>query len=191
MEVYPMTTQSNTRKNLLCLVEGALLVALAQILSYLKLWELPQGGSVTIGMLPIFLYCARWGFGPGMLASFAYALLQLLLDGAYAWGWQSMIGDYILAFAVLGVAGLFAKMKGGFFLGTIAGCIARFLVHWIVGATIWGEYMPEEFFGMTMTSPWFYSVLYNGSYMLLDMILVLVVGAIMLKPLGKYMSYQR
>ena len=51
--------------------------------------------------------------------------------------------------------------------------------------------MPEEFFGMTMTSPWFYSILYNGSYMLLDMILVLVVGAIMLKPLGKYMSYQR
>ena len=186
-----MTTQTNTRKNLLCLVEGALLVALAQILSYLKLWELPQGGSVTIGMLPIFLYCSRWGFGPGMLASFAYALLQLLLDGAYAWGWQSMIGDYILAFAVLGVAGLFAKSKGGFFLGTIAGCVARFLVHWIVGATIWAEYMPEEFFGMTMTSPWFYSILYNGSYMLLDMILVLVVGAIMIKPLGKYMAYQK
>lgn len=183
--------QTNTRKNMLCLVEGALLVALAQILSYLKLWELPQGGSVTIGMLPIFLYCARWGFGPGMLASFAYALLQLLLDGAYAWGWQSMIGDYILAFAVLGVAGIFAKMKGGFFLGTIAGCVARFLVHWIVGATIWAEYMPEEFFGMTMTSPWFYSVLYNGSYMLLDLILILVVGAIMCKPLGKYMAYQR
>ena len=186
-----MTIKTNTRKNLLCLVEGALLVALAQILSYLKLWELPQGGSVTIGMLPIFLYCARWGFGPGMLASFAYALLQLLLDGAYAWGWQSMIGDYILAFAVLGVAGLFAKLKGGFFLGTVAGCVARFLVHWVVGATIWAEYMPEEFFGMTMTSPWFYSALYNGSYMLLDMILVLVVGAIMVKPLSKYMAYQR
>ena len=183
--------KTNTRKKLLCLVEGALLVALAQILSYLKLWELPQGGSVTIGMLPIFLYCARWGFGPGMLASFAYALLQLLLDGAYAWGWQSMVGDYILAFAVLGVAGLFAKAKGGFFLGTIAGCVARFLVHWIVGATIWAEYMPEEFFGMTMTSPWLYSILYNGSYMLLDMLLVLVVGAVMYKPLGKYMQYQR
>ena len=186
-----MTTKANTRKSLLCLVEGALLVALAQILSYLKLWELPQGGSVTIGMLPIFLYCVRWGFGPGMLASFAYALLQLLLDGAYAWGWQSMIGDYILAFAVLGVAGLFARSKGGFFLGTVAGCVARFLVHWIVGATIWAEYMPEEFFGMTMTSPWFYSVLYNGSYMVLDMILILVVGAIMLKPLGKYMVCQK
>ena len=186
-----MQTKTNLLQNLRGLVEGALLVALAQILCYLKLWELPQGGSVTISMLPIFLYCARWGFGPGMLASFAYSLLQLLLDGAYAWGWQSMLGDYIIAFTVLGFAGLFAKMKGGFFLGSIVGCVARFLVHWIVGATVWAEYMPEEFFGMTMTSPWFYSVLYNGSYMLLDMILVLVIGALMVKPLGKFMTYQR
>ena len=184
-----MKTNSHLKLRALC--EGAVLVGLAQILGYIKLFELPNGGAVNLGMLPIFLYCARWGFGPGMLASFAYALLQLLLDGAYAWGWQSMIGDYILAFAVLGVAGLFAKSKGGFFLGTIAGCVARFLVHWIVGATIWAAYMPEEFFGMTMTSPWFYSILYNGSYMLLDMILVLVVGAIMIKPLGKYMAYQK
>ena len=191
MEVTQMQTKTNLLQNLRCLVEGALLVALAQILCYLKLWELPQGGSVTISMLPIFLYCARWGFGPGMLASFAYSLLQLLLDGAYAWGWQSMLGDYIIAFTVLGFAGLFAKMKGGFFLGSIVGCVARFLVHWIVGATVWAEYMPEEFFGMTMTSPWFYSVLYNGSYMLLDMILVLVIGALMVKPLGKFMTYQR
>ncbi|HAJ65920.1 MAG TPA: proton-coupled thiamine transporter YuaJ, partial [Clostridiales bacterium] len=52
------------------LTEGAVMVALAQVLSYLKLFELPQGGSITVAMLPIFVYCARWGFGPGMLASF-------------------------------------------------------------------------------------------------------------------------
>ena len=57
-----------------------------------------------------------------------HSLLQLLLDGAYAWGWQSMIGDYILAFSVLGLAGLFHKQKYGFFTGTVAGCVARFLV---------------------------------------------------------------
>ena len=181
-----MQTKTNLLQNLRCLVEGALLVALAQILCYLKLWELPQGGSVTISMLPIFLYCARWGFGPGMLASFAYSLLQLLLDGAYAWGWQSMLGDYIFAFAVLGVAGLFWKKKNGFVLGATAGCVARFLVHYVVGATVWAEYMPETFFGMTMTTPWFYSALYNGSYMLIDMILCLAVGALIWKPLGKY-----
>ena len=168
------------------LTEGAVMIALAQVLSYLKLFELPQGGSIVIGMLPIFIYCARWGFGPGMLASFAYSLLQLIFDGAYAWGWESMLGDYIVAFTVLGVAGLFSKAKLNLIWGTIAGSVARFLVHWFVGATVWAEYMPDIYMGMQMTSPWFYSILYNGSYMLVDMILCLVIGAILYKPLGKY-----
>ena len=178
-----MEKKKKSRVALRVLCEGALMVALAQILSYLKLWELPQGGSVTIGMFPIFLFCIRWGFGPGMLASVVFSVLQLVLDGAYAYSWQSMLGDYIVAFSVLGVAGLFARMKGGFFLGSIAGCVARFLVHWIVGATVWAEYM-------TMTSPWFYSALYNGSFMLLDLVMILVIGALLYKPMGKHMTCQ-
>ena len=85
--------KSTSRMKLRALTEGAVFVALAQILGYLKLFELPNGGSICLAMLPIFIYCARWGFGKGMLASFAFSVLQLLLDGAYAWGWQSMIGD--------------------------------------------------------------------------------------------------
>ena len=100
-------------KKLRALCEGAIMVALATALSYLKLLELPQGGSVCIGMLPIFLYSARWGVGPAFLTSFAYGLLQLLLDGAYAWGPTSMLLDYLLAFGVLGVAGFFHRKKGG------------------------------------------------------------------------------
>lgn len=72
-----MSEQKNTsRDNHLrtrALVEGAVMVALATALSYIKLFELPQGGSICIGMLPIFLYCYRWGFSKGMLCSFAYA----------------------------------------------------------------------------------------------------------------------
>ena len=178
----------NSRSNLKlrALTEGAIFVAMAQVISYLKLFELPQGGSITVGMLPIFLYCARWGFGPGMLASFVFSVLQLVLDGAYAWGWESMIGDYIVAFTVLGVAGLFSKRKGGFFMGIVAGCGARFLVAYVVGATIWAEYMPDVFFGMTMTTPWFYSAIYNGSYIVIDMILCLGLGALLWKSLGKF-----
>ena len=179
-----MYRKSNLK--LRALAEGAIFVAMAQVISYLKLFELPNGGSITVGMLPIFLYCARWGFGPGMMASFVFSVLQLLLDGAYAWGWESMIGDYIVAFTVLGVAGLFSRQKGGFFIGIAAGCAARFLVAYVVGATIWAEYMPDVFFGMTMTTPWFYSAVYNGSYIVIDMILCLVVGALLWKPLGKY-----
>jgi len=176
------------KKNLTlrALVEGAIFVALAQVLGYLKLFELPQGGSIVIAMFPIFFYCARWGFGPGILASAVYSVLQLTLDGAYAWGWQSMVGDYLLAFTVLGLAGLFHKNKYGLFIGTVVGSVARFLVHYVTGATVWAEYMPETFFGMTMTTPWIYSALYNGSFMLIDMILCLVIGALIFKPLGKY-----
>lgn len=62
-----MKTKSHLKLRALC--EGAIMVALAYVLSFIKLFELPQGGSIDIGMLPIFLYCARWGFGPGLLAS--------------------------------------------------------------------------------------------------------------------------
>lgn len=173
---------------LLSIVEGALMVALAQVLGYLKIWRMPNGGSVTLVMLPIFVYCVRWGFGRGMLAAFALSVLQFLLDGGLALGWQSIIGDYILAYSVLGLAGLFSKTRGGFFLGSLVGGLARFFVAWVVGATIWAEYMPESFFGMTMTSPWFYSLLYNGSYIGLSLLLCLVVGAIVCKPLGKFLK---
>ena len=168
------------------LTEGAIMVALAQVLGYIKLFELPQGGSICLSMLPIFVYCARWGFGPGMLASFAFSVLQLLLDGAYAYSWQSMIGDYIVAYSLLGVAGLFSKKRSGFFIGTVVGSFARFLSHYITGATVWAEYMPENFFGMTKTTPWVYSALYNGSFILVDAAMTLVIGALLWKPLGKY-----
>ena len=150
------------KMTLRCLCEGALLLALAQVLGYLKLWELPNGGSVTLSMLPIFLFCVRWGFGPGLLVSFAFGLLQLFLDVAYAAGWQSIIGDYLLAFAVMGFAGLFKGKKNGIYWGSLLGTFLRFLVHYVTGATLWAEYMPDEFFGMTMTSPWIYSALYGA-----------------------------
>lgn len=116
-------TQSKSHLRLRALCEGAIFIALAQVLSYLKLFELPQGGSITIEMLPIFLYCARWGFGPGMLASFAYSILQAVLSSTYAWTWQSLIGDYLLAFTVLGFAGACSKLKDGFFIGTVVGSV--------------------------------------------------------------------
>ncbi len=182
-----MTKARNTHLALRALCEGAIMVALAQILGYLKLYELPQGGSITVAMLPIFVYCARWGFGPGILASVVFSVLQLVFDGAYAYSWQAMLGDYLIAFSVLGAAGLFHKLRHGFFIGTVVGCALRFICHYVTGAIVWGEYMPEEFFGMTMTSPWFYSLLYNGSYMLIDMLLILIIGGLAWKSLGRYL----
>ncbi len=169
------------------LTEGAILVALAQVLSYLKLWEMPWGGSVVLAMVPIVLYAVRWGLGRGLLAAFAFGVLQFAFDGGFAIGWQSIIGDYILAFGVLGLAGLVKGRKYGVFTGTLIACLARFLVHYVVGATIWKEYMPETFFGLTMRSPWFYSLLYNLAYMLPNTIITLAVFAVLYRPLKKYL----
>ena len=178
------------KMTLRCLCEGALLLALAQVLGYLKLWELPNGGSVTLSMLPIFLFCVRWGFGPGLLVSFAFGLLQLFLDVAYAAGWQSIIGDYLLAFAVMGFAGLFKGKKWGIFVGTVVGCLGRFVVHYISGVTIYKILAPTEFMKWTFTSPSAYSLVYNGSYMLPNTIIALVIAAVLYKPLKKYILGQ-
>ena len=178
---------ANSKLTVRCLVEGAVMVALAQVLSMIKLWEMPWGGSICLSMLPIFLYACRWGLKPGLMAGFVLGVLQFILDGGFALGWQSIIGDYLVAFTVLGLAGLFRFKRSSIFIGTVAGSAARFLVHYVVGATVWAMYMPETFFGMTMTTPWFYSLLYNGFYMVIDMVLCLVVFAILSKPMEKYL----
>ena len=147
---------------------------------------MPWGGSICLSMLPIFFFACRWGVGPGLMSGLVLGILQFVFDGGFALGWQSIIGDYLLAFTVLGLAGLFRGKPGSLFLGTILGSFARFLVHYVVGATIWAAYMPEEFFGMTMTTPWFYSLLYNGFYMGLDLLLCLLVFALMSKALRPY-----
>ena len=177
--------KSNLTLRALC--EGAIFIALATILSLLPIWKMPQGGSFDLAMLPIIIFCVRWGFGPSAIACFAYSAIQFMLDGGIAIAWESIIGDYFLAYTVLCIAGLFRGRKNGFFLGTVAACAARFLVHYVVGATVWAKYMPKVFFNMTMTTPWFYSALYNGAYMLIDMVAILIVGALVWKPLGKYL----
>ena len=176
----------NMKLRALC--EGAVMLAAAQVLSYIKIWEMPWGGSVVLSMIPLVLFAVRWGLGSGLLVGFAFGVLQFLFDGGFAIGWQSIIGDYLLAFTVLGLAGLVARRSHGVFTGTLIAGIARFLVHYVVGATIWAEYMPEEFFGMSMTTPWFYSLLYNLAYMLPNIVITLVVFAVAYKPLKKYFT---
>ncbi|WP_235964107.1 MULTISPECIES: energy-coupled thiamine transporter ThiT [Eubacteriales] len=184
MEARPRA--SRTRVRMLC--EGALLVAAAQILSYVKFLELPNGGSLTPAMFPVLLFAVRWGWKDGLLGGLVLGILQFMFDGGFALGWQSILGDYLLAFTALGLAGVFRGRRWGIFAGTVLGCAGRFLVHYVVGATIWAEYMPEEFLSMTMTSPWLYSLLYNGVYMLPNMVLALVIGALLYRPMGRYLT---
>ena len=181
-----MNNTTKQHKTLRMLSEGALMVVLAQILDFFPLWKMPWGGSVSLCMIPLFFFACRWGLGGGLLAGTVLGILQFMFAGGIALGWQSILGDYVVAYAVLGFAGLFHGRSWSIYAGTTLGCLLRFLVHYVVGATIWAEYMPETFFGMTMTTPWFYSLLYNGFYMGLDLLLCLLVFALMSKALRPY-----
>ena len=183
-----MSTQSHMRTRMLC--EAALMVALAQILSYIKLAEAPNGGSITFAMFPIFFFAVRWGLRPGLMAGFVFGLLQLIFDGAYAWGWQSMLLDYLLAFTPLGLAGLFKGKPWGIFAGTVVGCAGRFLVHYISGVTIYKILVPTAFMNWTFTSPSFYSIVYNGSYMLPNTVIALAIAALLYRPMKRYILGQ-
>lgn len=91
------------------LVQGALCIALAFVLSYIKLFSMPMGGSITLfSMLPIFVFAWMYGPAAGLLAGFAYSLLQVV-QGAYVVHPVQFVLDYFLSFTVLGLAGFFPK----------------------------------------------------------------------------------
>lgn len=181
------TNKSHLQIRALC--EGALMVALAFVLSFVKLWELPNGGSLTPAMFPILLFGLRWGVGRGLMAGFVFGLLQLIFDGAYAWGWQSMVLDYLLAFTPLGLSGLFRGKAWGIFPGTVVGCVCRFIIHHISGVTIYRIIEPTAIPGLgTFDNAHVYSLVYNGSYMLPNMLLALAIAGVLYVPLKKFLA---
>jgi len=178
---------SNSKTKML--VEGAAMIALATVLSFIRVYKLPWGGSVTLlSMLPIFVYAIRWGVKPGFVVSFAYSLVQLLqgiIDGLFGWGLTpasliaSILLDYILAFTVLGVAGLFRTKKvTGNIVGIVIAVVLRFLVHFVSGVVIWHSF-GSLWEGFSTESEWLYSLLYNGAYMLPELVIT-VIGAVAL-----------
>ena len=166
------------------LSQGAAAVAMAAVLSMVILYQLPNGGSVTAAsMAPIILYSFFYGPKWGLLTSFAYALIQMLM-GFYpppAPGlWQFLLAallDYIFAFGALGLAGAVGKPFGrwGPVIGTFAVIAARFVCHFLSGVLIWPAYAPEG------TPAWAYSLTYNGSYLLAELVLTLAVVALLLR----------
>ena len=175
------------------LTESALMVAVATVCSLIKI-DLPYGGGVTIvSMLPLVIISHRYGWRWGVTTAFVYSLIQLVLgldNVGYATSTAMAFGviflDYIVAFTVIGLAGAFGRGRKGVAIGIIVTFFIRFLCHFVTGVWIWKELMPETFFGMTMTSPALYSALYNGWYMLVELIITLIVAMLVYKPLEGY-----
>ena len=172
------------------LAEAGVSIALAIALSYFKI---PIGlnfggfgGSIDLVMIPLVIFALKWGAGWGVLAGFVFGTIKYFLGGS-AIDIVSIIFDYSVAYAAVGLAGLFGKNPGKTAgIGAFFGCFFRFLIHYISGFTVYARWMPEEFMGMTMTSPFIYSLLYNGTYMLPNTVLCVLVVALLAKPLGKF-----
>ena len=170
-------SQSKTR----ILVEGAMLIALATILSYIKIFEMPFGGSITLEMLPIVIMGLRNGSKWGAFTGFVHGLIQMIIGFSnvlYCATLIAQIGcillDYLLAFSVLGIAPMFTKLGGsnkklGYVIGAVIVGLLRFLCSFLSGWLLWGSYAPEG------TGPVIYSLTYNASYMIPDIIILAVV----------------
>jgi thiamine transporter len=144
------------------LAEMAITIALATVLSYIKIFHMPYGGSVTLGsMVPILLISFRRDVKVGVTTGIVYGFVQMFLDGWF-YSPVGMFLDYPFAFGVLGLAGLFKKQP---IIGVIVGLIGRFVGHFISGVVFFGMYAPE---GM---SPVIYSAIYNGSYILPEIVI--------------------
>lgn len=172
------------------LVEGAAMVALATVLSFITIFKLPWGGSITLlSMLPIVLFSIRRGVKAGLAASLTYSLLQLFQgiarDGLLGWGLTPgllagcIFLDYIGAYTILGLAGLFRKKKLPGWVGGISLVIVlRFLSHVLSGVVIF-HVAGMLWEGFSTDNSVLYSILYNGCYMLPELIFTLA-GAIAL-----------
>lgn len=177
------------------LVESALMIAVATVLSLIKI-DLPFGGGVTIvSMLPLILISHRYGWKWGVLTAFVYSVAQLLLgldNVAYAESFIMGVGivmlDYIVAYTVIGLSGVFGKKRASVAIGIAVTFTLRFLCHLITGAWIWGVWMPDQFMGMPMTNPWIYSFLYNGWYMLFELVCTETVAMLIYAPLKKFFT---
>lgn len=103
----------------------AMAMALAFITSYIKIFSLPWGGSVTLCSMLFIVLVANWyGVRTGILVGFTYGMLQFLQE-PYVLSLFQVCCDYVLAFAALGVAGFFAKQKNGLLKGYIVAVLAR------------------------------------------------------------------
>ena len=177
-------TEKKSQTNVRCLTEGGICVALSLVLSYLKIPVMAGfggfGGSIDFVMIPLIIFAVRWGFFWGIGAGLVFGTLKYILASGFAISWVSIIFDYAVAYACIGFAGLFRRKYKLLPVAALVGCLARFVIHFISGMTVYAQYMPEEFMGYTGMTPFLYSLLYNGTYMLPNTIIAIVICSLLI-----------
>ncbi len=171
------TTMTQRSTKIRALTEGAVMIAAATVLGYFRIFRFPSGGSIDLALVPILVYCLRWGPKYSLLCCFVNGILQYFLGGGIAISWQSMLLDYVAAYTLVFLCGFGAGKKFGWLWGTVLGSFGRWICLTLSGGLLWYMYMPETFLGIPMVNPWIYSVLLNG-------VLVAAVMAVDLVVLG-------
>ncbi len=162
------------------LAYAALSIALSFVLSYVKLYRMPNSGSVTLAsMLPLMLFAAAYGMGPGIVAGAAYGLLQYLQGGWFVHPIQFLL-DYPLAFALIGLAGVYKLLpktwsKWSLYACMVLGASGRALSATLAGIFYWD------------TAPWA-SLVYNGAYLVPDTIICILLAVFVGKRILKMMK---
>lgn len=176
------------RSKTLMLAEGGMMIALSALLSYVKIYQAPNGGSVTAGsMIPILLFSMRWGILPGLAVGASYGLLDFVLKPYFVHPLQFLL-DYPLAYGALGLAGLVYIMSRDkaqikypiIVLGVAIAIIGRMLSHVLSGVVYFAEYAGDQ-------NPWIYSIVYNASYLVPELLISIIALMIIWKPIQKLM----
>ena len=171
------------------LAESGVSLALAVVLGFFTIYKMPQGGSVSLEMLPIIFIALRWNWKDGVLLGTAYGVIQIMFSNSI-FHWAQVILDYPVAFALLGLAGIvgnlseeqsIAKTTRVISIGVLLAGSLRFIVHFLSGMIFFAEYAPKG------QAVWLYSLIYNGSYMIPEIVITLVVMILLNKVLvGNY-----
>ncbi len=162
----------NHNKKVKVLSEAITLVALSSVLHLIRVYTLPQGGSITAGsMIPIFLLALRRGPIIGVLGGLAFGFI-VLIEEPFLYHPIQMLLDYPIAFGSLGLAGFFKNKP---LIGVSIGIISRFISHFISGIIFFASFAPK---GM---NPTLYSALYNGSYLSVEFIITVTIVYFILK----------
>ncbi|MBQ1928215.1 MAG: energy-coupled thiamine transporter ThiT [Acutalibacteraceae bacterium] len=170
------------KQTLSAFTESAIMIALATVLSFVKLLDLPYGGSITVGsMFPMIALSYRHGLKVGLLGGVTFSVIQLLTGLgtlSYATSWQSAVAiimlDYIIAFSVtsLAVVGRYIfknNQTAGLISGGVIVCVLRYICHTISGCTVWaGVSVPD-------TQGLIYSLSYNATYMIPETVVLIAI----------------
>lgn len=154
------------------LVFCAMAIALGTVLSNLKLFHFPTGGSITLlSMLIICLPGYFFGLGAGLLTGVAYGILQLLIDPYVLFPMQLVV-DYFLAFGALGLSGLFCNARHGLLKGYITAVFGRYVFAVLSGWIFFGSYAWEGWGALP------YSLVYNAIYIFAEAVVTVIILAI-------------